>query len=103
MLVHAQTASDGQLARMKACGIIPSLFGRHVEVWGDRHAALFLGPERTARLNPAGSCVRLGMPFSLHVDTPVLPVTALGSMHGAVQQGEQRRRSFRPGTAYKRP
>lgn len=86
MLVHAQTASDEQLERMKRCGIIPTFFSRHIEVWGDRHLALFLGPERTARLNPAGSCVRLGMPFSLHVDTPVLPVTALGSMHAAVNR-----------------
>ena len=37
-------------------------------------------------MDPAGSCVRLGMPFSLHVDTPVLPVTALGSMHAAVNR-----------------
>lgn len=86
MLIHAQTASEDQLVRMKACGIIPSFFSRHVEVWGDRHAAIFLGPERTARLNPAGSCVRLGMPFSLHVDSPVLPVTALGNMHVAVNR-----------------
>lgn len=86
MLVHAQTATDGQLARMKECGIIPSFFGRHIEVWGDRHAAIFLGPERTARLNPAGSAVRLGMPFSLHVDSPVLPVTAIDCMHAAVNR-----------------
>ena len=86
MLIHAQLVSDSQLERMKACGIIPSLFARHIEVWGDRHAAIFLGPERTARMDPAGSCVRLGMPFSLHVDTPVLPVTALGSMHAAVNR-----------------
>ena len=86
MLIHAQLVSDEQLARMKACGVIPSLFARHIEVWGDRHCAIFLGPERTARMDPAGSCVRLGMPFSLHVDTPVLPVTALGSMHAAVNR-----------------
>ena len=86
MIVHAQLATDAQLARMKACGIIPTLFSRHIEVWGDRHAAVFLGPERTARMDPAGSCVRLGMPFSLHVDSPVLPVTALGSMHAAVNR-----------------
>ena len=61
MLIHAQLVSDSQLERMKACGIIPSLFARHIEVWGDRHAAIFLGPERTARMDPAGSCVRLGL------------------------------------------
>ena len=86
MLVHAQLVSDSQLERIRACGIIPTLFARHIEVWGDRHCAIYLGPERTARMDPAGSCVRLGMPFSLHVDTPVLPVTALGSMHAAVNR-----------------
>lgn len=86
MLVHAQLVSDEQLMRLKKCGIIPTLFARHIEVWGDRHCAVYLGPERTARMDPAGSCVRLGMPFSLHVDTPVLPVTALGSMHAAVNR-----------------
>lgn len=86
LFVHAQTASDAQLMRMKACRIVPTLFARHIEVWGDRHYSQFLGPERASRLDPAGSCVRLGIPFGLHVDTPVLPVTALGSMHAAVNR-----------------
>lgn len=86
MLIHAQMVSDSQLERMKACGITPSFFSRHIEVWGDRHYTTFIGPQRTNRLNPAGSCVRLQMPFSLHVDTPVLPVTVLGSMHAAVNR-----------------
>ncbi len=86
MLIHAQMASDSQLERMKKCGITPSFFSRHLEVWGDRHYKTFIGPKRANRLNPAGSCVRLNMPFSLHVDTPVLPVTVLGSMHAAVNR-----------------
>lgn len=86
MLIHAQLVSDDQLRRMKACGVIPTFFARHIEVWGDRHNAIYLGPARTARMDPAGSAARLGMPFALHVDTPVLPVTALGSMHAAVNR-----------------
>ncbi len=86
MLIHAQLVSDEHLQRMKACGVIPTFFSRHIEVWGDRHKAIYLGPERAARMDPAGSAVRLGMPFALHVDTPVLPVTALGSMHAAVNR-----------------
>ncbi len=86
MIIHAQLVSDEQIRRMKACGIVPTLFARHIEVWGDRHCATYLGPERTARLDPAASCVRIGIPFGLHVDTPVLPVTALGSMHAAVNR-----------------
>lgn len=86
ILLHAQTVSDEQLRRMKACGIIPSFFARHIEVWGDRHKALFLGPERAERLDPCGSAVAIGLPFSLHVDSPILPPTALGSMHAAVNR-----------------
>ena len=86
ILLHAQTVSDEQLRRMKDCGIIPSFFARHIEVWGDRHKALFLGTERAARLDPCGSAVALGLPFSLHVDSPILPPTALGSMHAAVNR-----------------
>lgn len=86
MIIHAQLASDNQLKRMKKCGIIPSFFVRHIEVWGDRHASLFIGAERVARLDPAGSAVELDMPFSLHVDTPVLPVTVLDSIHTAVNR-----------------
>lgn len=86
MIIHAQLASDDQLKRMKKCGILPSFFVRHIEIWGDRHASLFLGADRVARLNPAGSAVKLGIPFSLHVDTPVLPVTVLDSIHTAVNR-----------------
>ena len=86
MLIHAQMVSDTHLERMQKCGIVPSFFSSHVEIWGDRHATIFLGPERVARLNPAGSAARLGMPFGLHVDTPVLPVTVLGNMHAAVNR-----------------
>ena len=86
MLIHAQTVSDEHLQRMKAIGVIPSFFVRHVEVWGDRHKKYFLGPERAARLDPCGSAVALGMPFGLHVDTPILPPTVLDSIHNAVNR-----------------
>lgn len=86
MIIHAQLATEDHLRRMKKLGIIPSFFSRHIEHWGDRHKARFLGPERTARMNAAGTSVALGMPFGLHVDTPVQPVTALGSMHAAINR-----------------
>lgn len=86
MIIHAQLSTDDHLQRMKTCGIIPSFFSSHVENWGDRHASIFLGPDRIARLNPAGSAVRLDMPFALHVDTPVLPVTVLNNMHVAINR-----------------
>jgi predicted amidohydrolase YtcJ len=84
MLVHAQLATPAQIQRMRDCGVFPTFFARHVTVFGERHRAIYLGPERAARLDPVGVCLRLGMPFGLHVDTPVLPPTALGSMYSAV-------------------
>lgn len=86
MLIHAQLVTDERLARMKACGIIPSFFPPHISIWGDRHWEVTLGPERAARLDPAGSCVKLGLPFGLHSDTPVAPITALGCMDAAVNR-----------------
>ena len=47
---------------------------------------IFLGPDRAARLDPAGSAVRAGLPFSLHADTPVLPQMTMLSIHTAVNR-----------------
>ena len=85
-IVHAQMASFDQLRRMKACGVLPTLFPIHIDLWGDRHLHVFLGEERASRLSPAGDCVRLGLPFGLHVDTPVARPTVLQNIHHAVNR-----------------
>lgn len=86
MIIHVQMVSDEQLARLKACGVTPTFFVRHVHVWGERHANIFIGEERASRLDPCGSCVRMGMPFALHVDSPVQPVNVIKSIHTAVNR-----------------
>lgn len=86
ILVHCQMASDEQLGRMKRAGIWPTFFGLHIWNWGDRHVELFLGPERAARLDPCGSAARIGLPFSLHADTPILPQMTMRSIHTAVNR-----------------
>ncbi|RRD70910.1 MULTISPECIES: amidohydrolase [unclassified Desulfovibrio] len=86
LLIHCQMASDEQLERMKAAGLWPSFFALHVWNWGDRHREIFLGPTRAARIDPCGSAVRLGLPFSLHADTPVLPQMTMQSIHTAVNR-----------------
>ncbi|MBQ4077387.1 MAG: amidohydrolase [Mailhella sp.] len=85
-IVHAQMASFGQLERMKACGVLPTLFPIHIDLWGDRHLKVFLGSERASRLSPAGDCVRLGLPFGLHVDTPIARPAVLRNIHHAVNR-----------------
>lgn len=86
MIIHCQMATDDHIARMKALGIVPSYFPNHVFYWGDRHKAIFLGPERAARIDPLGSSVRAGLKFTLHADTPVTPISPLHSMHCAVNR-----------------
>jgi hypothetical protein len=86
MIIHCQTVSDEQLDRMAEIGVIPNFFVNHVYYWGDRHEALFLGPERAARLDPLKSALDRGLPFCLHSDLPVTPVAPLFSMHTAVNR-----------------
>lgn len=86
VIVHAQTAREDQLDRMKALGIIPSFFVLHTYYWGDRHRDIFLGPERAARISPAESAVKRGLRFTIHTDTPVVPMDPLRLMWSAVNR-----------------
>lgn len=74
ILVHAQMSRPDQLERMKRLGITPTFFSAHVYYWGDRHRDLFLGPDRAARISPAASAAALGIRFTTHLDTPVVPI-----------------------------
>lgn len=86
IVVHAQMATDEQLGRMKRLGVIPSFFILHTYYWGDRHRDVFLGPERAARISPAKSAVDMGMKFTIHADTPVVPMNPLRMVWSAVNR-----------------
>ena len=77
VLVHAQMSRYEQLDRMKKLGVVPSFFSAHVYYWGDRHRDIFLGPERAARISPTASASDLGIRFTTHLDTPVVPVDSM--------------------------
>jgi len=77
VLVHAQVSRADQLERMKKLGVSPSFFSAHVYYWGDRHRDIFLGPERAARISPAASAVALDLPFTTHLDTPIVPIDSM--------------------------
>ena len=86
VIVHAQMARDDQLDRMKALGAIPSFFSLHTYYWGDRHRDIFMGPERAARMSPARSALRRGLRFTIHCDTPVVPMDPLRLVWAAVNR-----------------
>jgi len=86
ILVHAQMARDDQLDRMRALGVIPSFFSLHTYYWGDRHREIFMGPVRAARMSPAKSALDRSLRFTLHTDSPVVPMEPLRLVSAAVNR-----------------
>ena len=86
VVIHAQMTRPDQLERMQRLRVIPSFFALHTYYWGDRHRERFLGPERAARISPARSAQALGVRFTLHCDTPVVPMEPLRLVWAAVNR-----------------
>jgi len=66
--------------------VVPSFFSLHTFYWGDRHRTIFMGPERAARMSPANSALRHGVRFTIHCDTPVVPMEPLRLVWSAVNR-----------------
>lgn len=83
---HAQTATHQDLDRMMELGVAVSFFINHVYFWGDRHNRLFLGPERTKRINPLDDASKRNILYTLHSDCPITPISPLLSIWAAVNR-----------------
>ncbi len=86
VVIHAQMAREDQLDEMKALGVIPSFFVLHTYYWGDRHRDIFMGPERAARISPTKSAKDRGLKFTIHTDTPVVPMEPMRLIWSAVNR-----------------
>jgi predicted amidohydrolase YtcJ len=86
IVIHAQMTRPDQLDRMAELGVIPSFFSLHTYYWGDRHRDLFMGPERAARMSPAASALARGVRFTIHADSPVVPMEPLRLVWAAVNR-----------------
>lgn len=71
VIIHAQLLGIDQLDCVKELSMIPSFFVAHVYYWGDIHIKNF-GYERASRISPAASCLKKGIRFTFHQDTPVI-------------------------------
>lgn len=71
VMVHCQFARRDQFARMRAWGMIPSIFVSHTWYWGDAHLAN-MGRDRAMRISPVRDALDLGLPFTFHTDSPVI-------------------------------
>ncbi|NRD72457.1 amidohydrolase [Shewanella sp. VB17] len=85
-LIHAQMAREDQLDEMAELGLIPSFFQLHTYYWGDRHRDIFMGPERAFRMSPTKSAADRGMRFTIHTDTPVVPMDPMLMIWSAVNR-----------------
>ncbi|MFT5501235.1 MAG: putative amidohydrolase YtcJ, partial [Woeseiaceae bacterium] len=72
VIIHAQLMRPDQLEKSKTLGLVPSYYSAHPYFWGDWHRRSF-GEERAAYISPAGDTARLGIPFTIHNDSPVVP------------------------------
>lgn len=81
---HSTMARPDQIKRMKALGVEPSFLMNHVYLYGAAYRDQIFGPERTAFMDPAGACVREGLPFTLHTDAPCSPLGPLRLIQTAV-------------------
>ena len=86
ILIHAQMAREDQLVSMQILGVTPSFFSAHTYYWGDRHRDIFMGPERAARMSPAQSAESLGLPYTIHLDSPVVPMEPMRLVWSAVNR-----------------
>jgi predicted amidohydrolase YtcJ len=75
-----------QIERMAALGVTPSFFSAHTYYWGDRHAAIFMGPDRAANMSPARWALEAGVRFSSHLDTPVTPMLPLQAVWSQISR-----------------
>ncbi|MCV6623789.1 MAG: amidohydrolase [Cellvibrionaceae bacterium] len=73
VMIHAQTVRDDQLKRMPELGVIPSFFVAHTFYWGDWHRDSVLGETRAKRISPLQSASGIGIPYTIHNDTPIVP------------------------------
>jgi hypothetical protein len=71
VLIHGQTMRKDQISRLKALGVIPSLFPMHTFYWGEWHKTSVLGPERAAYISPTRDVLDAGLIFTTHHDAPV--------------------------------
>jgi len=94
--VHAQTATHAQVARMKRLGIVPSFFTAHTFFWGDWHVDETLGPERAARISPLRHAASLGMRYTNHTDSPVVPPDMMHLVWTAVSRESRSGRVIGP-------
>lgn len=85
VMVHAQLVRKDQLKRMAKIGMMASFFVVHTYYWGDIHLKNF-GQKRGSQISPAKDALDLGVKFTFHQDSPVVPPNMLKTISSAVNR-----------------
>jgi hypothetical protein len=81
---HCTITRPEQLVRMMKLGVQPSFLMNHVYFYGAAYRDQLFGTERAYRMDPAGQCVEIGLPFTLHTDAPCSNIGTLQLVQTAV-------------------
>lgn len=76
-LEHFAYATNDQVKRMAALGMVVSANPYYQYILADVYADKWLGPDRARNMVPLGSVKLSGMPFALHSDCPMAPLSPL--------------------------
>ena len=85
VMIHAQFLGRDQLDDVKRLGIIPSFFIAHIYHFGDIHIKN-TGFDRASGISCAGSCLKKGIAFTFHQDSPVIKPDMLETVECAVRR-----------------
>lgn len=77
VLEHFAFTTEEQNRQMKALGIVVSANPYYHYILSDIFSREWLGPDRGAEMVRLGSLERLGVPFALHSDCPMAPLSPL--------------------------
>ena len=72
VVIHAQLTRPDHLEAYKRLGLVPSYFVAHTFFWGDWHRISF-GDQRATHISPLKSSQELGIHYTIHNDSPVVP------------------------------
>jgi len=76
-LEHFAYSTEDQSRQLKALGAVVSANPYYHYLLSDIYGALWLGPDRGSQMVRLGSLERLGVPFALHSDNPMAPLSPL--------------------------
>ena len=81
---HCSIVQNDQLISLKEHDISGSFLIGHVYYWGSAFRDNIFGEKKAIKLDRCGSFERMGIPFSLHSDAPVIEISPLEMVEIAV-------------------